>query len=112
MPNYHPDRLAHWRAVIAQQQHSGLTVQAFCQRHRLTPSAFFRWKARLQTLEQTPAPQHKPAPKPQPTTAFVPLRVLPDPQVEILLPSGLRLRLPLNADPQQVARLIQAVQSC
>ena len=45
------------------------------------------------------------------TTApsLVPLRVVPESIVEICLPSGLQLRVPLSVDAHQLARLVLAL---
>ena len=44
--------------------------------------------------------------------AFVPVRVVPDTLVEVVLPNGVQLRLPLAADVEHVARLVKAVATC
>ena len=36
-----------WRALIAQQQQSGLSVRAFCQQHRTSEYSFYQWRKRL-----------------------------------------------------------------
>ena len=117
MPNYDPQRLAHWRALIDEQARSGLTITAFCQQRQLPKSKFYHWKAILLALDSgTPTPSQSQAqPKSSDTpvsSAFVPVRVVPDTLVEVVLPSGLTLRLPLASDVEQVARLVKAVAAC
>ena len=44
--------------------------------------------------------------------AFVSVRVVPDTLVEVVLPSGITLKLPLGSDVEHVARLVKAVATC
>jgi transposase-like protein len=36
-----------WRKLIAQHEQSGLSVRAFCQRHRTSEYSFYHWRKRL-----------------------------------------------------------------
>ncbi len=36
-----------WRELVARQAHSGLSVQAFCARERLSAWTFYGWRSRL-----------------------------------------------------------------
>ena len=36
-----------WRQIVAQQQHSGLSVRAICQQHRISEYSFYQWRKRL-----------------------------------------------------------------
>ena len=119
MPSYDPQRLAHWRALIDEQARSGLTIKAFCLQRQLPKSKFYHWKAILLALDSgTPASsqaQPKPLPKSSDTprsAAFVPVRVVPDPLVELTLANGVQLKLPLGSNVEQVARLVKAVSAC
>ena len=74
-------------------------------------SGFYRWRGILQHHDHAPAAAPRP-PRPhpaQPAPAFVPLRLIPDAVVEVVLPTGLTLRVPLTADAGQVARLVLAL---
>lgn len=104
-----PRRLQHWQTIIANWRNSGRSVTAFCRSLGVNKSGFHRWRNIIEQLERD---NNTPTPSPHPDTAgsaFVPLRVIPDPVVEVILPSGLQLRVPLAADPQQLARLVQAL---
>ena len=112
MPNYDPQRLAHWRALIDEHSRSGLTIKAFCQQSQLPKSGFYHWKAILLALDSgTPAePQPRPRSSGTPlSAAFVPVRVVPDTLVEVTLTNGVQLKLPLSSNVEQVARLVKAV---
>ena len=119
MPSCDPQRLAHWRTVIDEHSRSGLTIKAFCQQRQLPKSGFYHWKAILLALDSgTPAPpQAQPKTRPHPSdtplsAAFVPVRVVPDTLVEVTLTDGVQLKLPLNSNVEQVARLVKAVAAC
>ena len=57
-------------------------------------SNFDRWR-RILATEPSPS-------KPSPSSAFVPLRVTADPMAEVVLRSGIVIRLPLGAAPEAV----------
>jgi hypothetical protein len=96
--------LQRWRAIFAEQRRSGLTIVDFCQARMINKSGFFRWR---NILEQFDHARVKPDLKP----SFVPLRVVPEAVaiVEVILPTGIQLRVPLGADASQVARLALAL---
>jgi transposase-like protein len=47
------DRPEHWKAIIAEQERSGQTVQGFCQQRGVMQQSFYYWRKRL-GVEQTP----------------------------------------------------------
>ena len=98
-----------WRTIIADWRSSGLSVTAFCRSRNVNKAGFHRWRTILDQLDRssyTPTPV---LPEPKSSPVFVPLRVIPDCIVEIILPSGLQLRVPLSADALQLARLVLAL---
>ena len=109
MPNHDPERLAHWRALIAEQVQSGLSIPAFCQQRTIGKSRFHLWKSILTTLDSGVPLQSRDTPM---SPAFVSVRVVPDILVEVLLANGVQLRLPPAADVEHVARLVKAVATC
>jgi transposase-like protein len=76
--------MSRWRA-------SGLSIQALCQRHVLTPSAFYFWRRELREREAAAGPTSGPA-----LSAFVPVTVIPSATVavEVRCPSGHVVTLP------------------
>ena len=96
-----------WRTIVADWRSSGLSVTAFCRSRHLNKSGFHRWRNVLDKIDPS-ATVAAPSPKLS-APAFVPVRVIPDVVVEVILPSGLQLRLPLSADAQQLARLVLAL---
>ena len=109
MAMHDPQALVRWRTIFSAWRKSGLPVAGFCRSRDLNTSSFYRWRAILDGLDKASAtPPHSPS-EPSPPTSFVPVRVIPEAIVEVLLPSGLQLRVPLGADARQVARLVLAL---
>ena len=101
MSRHRPDKVRAWRALIEAWKRSGQTVNAFCRARQITRSNFDRWR-RILTAESG-------APAPTPTSAFVPVRVVAEPMAEVVLRSGVLVRLPLGAAADAVTRLVTAV---
>lgn len=101
MATHAPRRIECWQSIFATWRSSGLSVAAFCRSRELNPSSFYRWRKILDDLDPSPASG--------PSPSFVPVRVIPDGVVAVILPAGLRLRVPLGADAGQVARLVLAL---
>jgi hypothetical protein len=101
-----PDKEQLWRQRIQQWQQSGLSARRFCQRHRLCLSSFYAWRRTLRLRQaNTPTANHTPA--------FLPVDVLhdlPSASLQLILPSGLRLDLPNDYHPRQLALLIHALE--
>jgi hypothetical protein len=113
-----------WRQTLQRFERSGLSAAQFCRSQHLPLSSFWAWKRTLRLRDQRPQPTPQPGPtarpagpsKPAAVPFFVPLRLPQDsPQdapatqelfLEILLPNGLRLRLPQHADTQVLQRLL------
>jgi hypothetical protein len=92
-----------WRDLIVRWKASGQTVAAFCAAQRVSQATFYSWRKRLAAHSphtETPAPQ---------APTFASVRVVPDPTVDVLLPTGLVVRVSVGADPVAVARLVAAL---
>src|SRR5262245_51516613 len=87
-----------WQQRLERFRRSGLTVADFCQREHISVASFYAWKRRLAT-----------DPAPEPAPRFVPVRVVTPPAsapVELLLPSGLVLRLAPGVDLAWLRQLL------
>src|SRR4051812_37473340 len=99
MRQRNPERVRAWRQLIAAWKQSGQTINAFCSERNLTRSDFDRWR---RTLARAPGGS-------SPPSAFVPLRFVAEPMAEVVLPSGVVVRLPLTATSETVTGLVAAV---
>ena len=101
MSEHRPEKVRAWRATIDAWKRSGQTANAFCRARQLTRSNFDRWRRILA------AEARRSDPTPSPT--FVPVRVVAEPMVEVVLRSGVVVRLPLGTAADTVTRLVTAV---
>lgn len=93
-----------WRDVVAGWRRSGQTVRAYCAELDVSEPSFYAWRRTLgQRDRQRPAPPSGPT--------LVPVRVVPDAVLEVVLPTGLLIRVPAGADVQAVAKLVAALGS-
>lgn len=97
-----PQREQFWRATLDEWKRSGQSITAFCRSRGFHKSSFHRWQKIFADASR---------PSPMPKTAFVPLRVVAEAMAEVVLPSGLVIRVPFTADPQAVAKLVAAVRA-
>ncbi len=102
-----PRIVERWRTAFALWRSSGLSVAAFCRSRDLNLSSFYRWRKILDDLD--PPTETRPRSEPDSCPSFVPVRVIPDTVVEVVLPSGVQLRVPLSADARQLACLVLAL---
>jgi hypothetical protein len=98
----HADREQFWRETIAAWEESGQTVTAFCAARRVAEATFFAKRRELTRRDQSPN-------APTPGTSFTAVRVIADPTVEILVPGGVILRVPVGVDAVAIARLVHAL---
>ncbi len=104
-----PRLVERWRTTFAMWRSSGLSVAAFCRSRDLNLSSFYHWRKILDDLNRPSATRPRSEPDPLPGSSFVPVRVIPDTVVEVVLPSGVQLRVPLSADARQLACLVLAL---
>ncbi len=95
-----PQREQFWRSTISDWQSSGLSVRAYCRRHRLTETAFHFWRRELRHRDAAVVPV--------PSPAFVPITVVPAVTIEVRCPSGHVVTLP-NADAATLRQLFAAL---
>src|SRR6478752_9207928 len=99
------DREQFWRDTIAAWKTSGQSVRAFCAARGVAEATFFARRREFADRKQSPRPAAGPVPSP----SFAAVRVIPDPTIEIVLPGGLLVRVPVGADPTAVAHLVAAL---
>lgn len=87
--------------MVETWKRSGQTVNTFCHARQLTRSNLDR-RRRILAIEAGTS-------HPSPPPTFVPLRVVTEPMTEIVLPSGVEVRVPLGAAADALHRLVAAV---
>ena len=101
MRRRNPERVRHWRDLVDAWTRSGQTINAFCHERGVTRSNFDRWRRILAAVPSKSKPSASPS--------FVPLRVVAEPMAEVVLTSGVVVRLPLTSTPEAITRLVAAV---
>jgi transposase-like protein len=96
------DREQFWRQTILQQRSSGQSIAQFCRSGGLSPASFYAWRRTLAEREPSPAST---------VPMFAPLRVVPDLGIEVVLPTGVIVRVPAGADLAAAAKLVAALGS-
>jgi hypothetical protein len=92
-----------WRDLIGRWQRSKLTVRDFCQAHDISEPSFYAWRSEIARRDLDHA---KAAPA---TPTFVPVRVTPSAVIEVVLTTGVIVRVPAGADSAVVAQLVAAL---
>jgi hypothetical protein len=89
-------RIEYWRARIAEQERSGMSVGRFCQEQQITEQSFYVWRKRLR--------------QPEPVRfALVERGAAPtEPTLELVLKTGERLRIGRGVD-EAALRTVLAV---
>lgn len=87
-----------WAALIAQQQASGMSIDAFCRRHHLAASTFFVWRRKLGEQE---------------TPTFVELTREAEPAagsaIELVLPGGVVVHVRSGFDVAALQQVVEAL---
>jgi hypothetical protein len=101
-PGRRPDPAAHhlWQQRLERFRNSGLTVPAFCDREGISPASFYAWRRRLRHYTTPPAAD---VPRLLPVHLVTPPAGTP---VELLLPSGVVLRLSPDTDLAWLRQLL------
>jgi len=103
MASRDPDKERHWQSVLTQWQQSEQSVSAFCNQRHLSKPMFCYWQRKLGF--------GRPATPQAPAATFVPMALVAEPRVEVVLPTGVTLMLPLTADEEQITRWLAAART-
>jgi hypothetical protein len=96
------EREQFWRDAVAEWRKSGLSVRAFCSGRSLHEASFYGWRRTLRDRDK-----QRSTARGRPT--LVPLRVVPSAVLEVVLPTGLIVRVPAGAEASAVATLVAAL---
>jgi hypothetical protein len=97
-----PQKLAEWRARLRRFVRWQATVAEFCRSENVSVPAFYQWRRKLASAEQSPDRAVVPAP-----AAFLPVQVtatatLPtdmpvsSTDIQVVFPNGVRMQLPTH----------------
>jgi len=92
-----------WRDLITRWERSDVTVRDFCFDNSISEPSFYAWRREFAARDREAAPGATPVP------SFVPVRIAPPAVVEVLVPTGVVVRVPIGADPAAVAQLVTAL---
>jgi transposase-like protein len=102
-----------WRAAIGQQRRSGQSIRAYCREHDLSEASFYAWRGELKRRRAVQA--EKAPPRSGSGARFLPVRLAAGSvsppgltSIEVALPGGVVLRLPMSMEPERVATMLIA----
>ena len=107
-----------WRARIAEQRESGLSIRRYCSREKISEASFHSWKRELALREKERGQANQAVEVSQNSggeSSFVPLRVGPSSSsvanLELLHRSGHMIRIPAGFDDDALRRLLAVLES-
>jgi hypothetical protein len=112
-----PAREQFWRDTVAAWQRSGQTIRGFCASRRLSEASLYAWRRELAWRDRQRGSGAAPSarrPSPAAPAKFIPLQVVASALIEVVLPTGVVIRLPSGADAASVAsvaRLVAALEA-
>jgi hypothetical protein len=106
------DEWLDWQQRLASQKASGLSVDVYCLQEGVTRSSFYRWHRRLKSgvpasLIEDEADRQQAESEEVDETVFLPISLKASP-VEIELPNGGVVRLPLGVGQAALVAVIEA----
>ena len=105
-----PELERFWRRAVAERERSGLSVRAFCSGRRLAEANFYAWRRELKQRDAS-ASSSAPTASVSAALKFVPLQVRAGGYLEVVLPAGVIVRVPIGAEATSVAALVAALRA-
>ena len=122
-------RVAHWQAVVADWSESGLSQRAYCARMGIRPGTFAWWKhelfgggrkrsrrrpsqarfVRVEVRPSTHPTDNSGQPSRESAQAVLELPALPTPLIELLLPTGIRVRIGAGCESELLGRVLSVL---
>jgi hypothetical protein len=93
----------YWRARVAEQEQSGISVGRFCREQKLTEASFYGWRNRLRRSEAVRFALVERGRMAQPSTAETVL--------ELVLNTGERLRIGVGVDAAALRTVLVALRA-
>ncbi len=96
-----PATARRWQQCLDHFEQSNLSVLDFCDQEGISTASFYAWRRRL---------GHRPASAQPAPSDFLPVRLVsPSPAVELVLPSGLTLRIGPDCEPELLRQVLVLV---
>jgi len=92
-----------WRGLLADFKRSGMSVRAFCAARGISEASLYSWRSELARRDQRVSKSSTPT--------FVPVTIVASAAIEVVLSTGVIVRVPAGADGDLAARLIDALAS-
>ena len=106
-----PRKEQFWRDILSRWPDSGLTIRAYCRRHRLSEASFYAWRRELgQRDEQAQSAADAAAVTFAPLTVHAAPSGTAEPSVEVILANGRRLRVPVGVAAGVVRDLLTVLE--
>ena len=105
------DDYLYWQERLTNRESSDLSIDDFCAAERISRSTFYRWSQRLKDGIPEAVKEEEEATPPWPATTeakFLPITVTASP-IEIELPNGGVVRLPVSVGQAVIVEVIKAV---
>jgi hypothetical protein len=96
-------RSEYWRARIAEQEHSGLSVGHFCREQKITEQSFYAWRKRLRPPEPVRFALLE--------RGTAPREAVTEPTLELVLKTGERLRIGRGVDEAALRTVLAALRA-
>ena len=96
-------RSEYWRARIAEQERSGMSVGRFCQEQQITEQSFYAWRKRLRPPESVRFALVE--------RGAAPIAIAAEPILELVLKSGERLRIGHGVDEAALRTVLAALRA-
>jgi hypothetical protein len=94
-------RIEYWRARIAEQERSGMSVGRFCQEQQITEQSFYVWRKRLRQPEAVRFALVE--------RGAAPAAIAAEPMLELVLKTGERLRIGSGVDEAALRTVLAAL---
>jgi hypothetical protein len=93
-----------WKALVDEQEQSGLSQEAFCKSHNISPSNFIYYRGIFRGKQQNKS------------SIFSPVNITKAPgginEIRLTLPNGFQCAFPTDLEIPRVKELIGALLSC
>ncbi len=108
------EKEAFWRLALEEQQRSGLSVRAFCEREGLSAASLYAWRRQLRERDQEHSVASAESADLIPVEVVASVDASPSSEVdssslELVTPGGFTLRFPATIESHRLSAVLTAV---